>query len=407
MLRRFVERVEELKDRLEGSPKARAKLLAEATYATYVKAAVADGVLTNQELAYLERTRVQLGVEKNVADRLLEDHVVRHFRNRITSVNYTSAADAIELIRTVRTDLKALRASWPKIRRSLHREILAYLGRVLSTQWLDNVMDQAEAATFKSICDKFGLRFDEVAQHFRGTVQNELEAFIGAKDAANELDTADLEYVDRICNVFGLGAAVKNRLRADIERRMAVASVRKGEFRRFKSPILLDGSENCIFAADPAHFLQADKPYSEVGTFVLSDRRLYFAPFGGGQRSLLLKRILAVQPADNGVLVRGNKKNASGLYVVPEPDLALATLQTAVLIEKRHIQPNDVERDRYISQSVRHVVWHRDCGRCVQCGATQHLHFDHIIPFSRGGANVSENIQLLCVACNLAKGARI
>lgn len=49
----------------------------------------------------------------------------------------------------------------------------------------------------------------------------------------------------------------------------------------------------------------------------------------------------------------------------------------------------------------------RDGGRCRQCGSTAQLHFDHVIPISRGGANTVANIQLLCGACNRAKGAKL
>ena len=60
-----------------------------------------------------------------------------------------------------------------------------------------------------------------------------------------------------------------------------------------------------------------------------------------------------------------------------------------------------------IPQSVRQVVWRRDGGRCVQCGAEANLHFDHIIPVAKGGATTVENLQILCGPCNLSKGARI
>lgn len=61
---------------------------------------------------------------------------------------------------------------------------------------------------------------------------------------------------------------------------------------------------------------------------------------------------------------------------------------------------------RLIPQDVKIAVSARDQGRCRQCGSTQQLHFDHVIPISRGGANTVANIQLLCGACNRAKGAR-
>ena len=53
-------------------------------------------------------------------------------------------------------------------------------------------------------------------------------------------------------------------------------------------------------------------------------------------------------------------------------------------------------------------VWKRDSGKCIKCGSTENLHFDHIIPYSRGGSSlVAENIQLLCAKHNLAKHDRI
>ena len=73
-----------------------------------------------------------------------------------------------------------------------------------------------------------------------------------------------------------------------------------------------------------------------------------------------------------------------------------------------HIPPPVGERaKRSISQDVKIAVSARDGGRCRQCGSTQQLHFDHVIPISRGGANTVANIQLLCGACNRAKGAKL
>ena len=68
---------------------------------------------------------------------------------------------------------------------------------------------------------------------------------------------------------------------------------------------------------------------------------------------------------------------------------------------------SDERRSRRISQDVRDKVWRRDEGKCVECGSNENLEFDHIIPFSKGGANTYRNIQLLCEPCNRKKLANI
>lgn len=60
-----------------------------------------------------------------------------------------------------------------------------------------------------------------------------------------------------------------------------------------------------------------------------------------------------------------------------------------------------------IPESVRHEVWRRDQGHCVDCGAREKLEFDHIVPWSEGGSNTARNLELRCADCNRKKGDRI
>ena len=68
----------------------------------------------------------------------------------------------------------------------------------------------------------------------------------------------------------------------------------------------------------------------------------------------------------------------------------------------------DIDHNRLIPSPVKLVVWRRDKGKCVKCQSTDNLHFDHIIPYSKGGSSlVAENIQLLCARHNLEKRDKI
>ena len=47
-------------------------------------------------------------------------------------------------------------------------------------------------------------------------------------------------------------------------------------------------------------------------------------------------------------------------------------------------------------------------GAAYKCGATDELHFDHDLPWSKGGTSFSvENVQLLCMRHNIQKSAHI
>ncbi len=66
-----------------------------------------------------------------------------------------------------------------------------------------------------------------------------------------------------------------------------------------------------------------------------------------------------------------------------------------------------LEHTRIIPSSVKIEVWKRDKGKCIKCGATDNLHFDHDIPYSKGGSSLTAaNIQLMCAKHNLAKRDR-
>ena len=70
---------------------------------------------------------------------------------------------------------------------------------------------------------------------------------------------------------------------------------------------------------------------------------------------------------------------------------------------------NQSKTSRDINLRMRFMVMQRDNFKCCICGASPakdasvELHIDHIIPWSKGGETVIENLQTLCSKCNLGK----
>jgi HNH endonuclease len=105
----------------------------------------------------------------------------------------------------------------------------------------------------------------------------------------------------------------------------------------------------------------------------------------------------------NGIfrLLDGWKERA-GCRLVFKFRLELTEQSTAALASA------ELEHSRLIPSEIKLEVWKRDGGKCTVCGSTDNLHFDHVIPYSKGGSSlVAKNIQLLCARHNLSKHDRI
>jgi len=143
------------------------------------------------------------------------------------------------------------------------------------------------------------------------------------------------------------------------------------------------------------------------GKLIVSNRRLLFL---SSQRGLEfpIKRIVNIRLKSDAVILSLSVSRGQGVYYVKNPQILVAILealirnQNYVLAEKL-----DNARRRQIPDEVKVAVWQRDGGRCVKCRDTDYLEFDHVIPFSKGGANSEKNVQLLCRRCNLAKGGEL
>jgi hypothetical protein len=102
------------------------------------------------------------------------------------------------------------------------------------------------------------------------------------------------------------------------------------------------------------------------------------------------------------------EKPESTIRIIETEPVAYAILDGAIAIsnQTRVANPGSIP-SRHIPREVRQRVWQRYGGRCAECGASDYLEFDHIVPVARGGSNSDANVQLLCRKCNLKKSDHI
>lgn len=72
---------------------------------------------------------------------------------------------------------------------------------------------------------------------------------------------------------------------------------------------------------------------------------------------------------------------------------------------------NQANQRKLMTQELRNKIKERDNYTCQICGKYMPdevgLHIDHIVPISKGGKTVEQNLQVLCDKCNLRKSNRI
>ena len=92
------------------------------------------------------------------------------------------------------------------------------------------------------------------------------------------------------------------------------------------------------------------------------------------------------------------------------PTLEKFVYYIASVIEKRK---SIVYQRQLMTNNLREQIKRRDEYKCICCGASLKdephllLEIDHIIPVSKGGKTVPENLQTLCWRCNRSKSNKL
>jgi hypothetical protein len=253
---------------------------------------------------------------------------------------------------------------------------------------------------------RLGLAEGDVHAVVRAQAQRFSEHVLAEAKADGTLDELERRKLNWLLTHLELPATFRSYLAAQIERLAFFTDVSKGNL-----PII-QFAEAGIRAGELAHLhvsatyyllrqLKSGNRYDKHdGELLITDSRSIFTSLSK-TLDINHRKIISVSAASQGIEIRSSGKG-TGLYAVTDPELVHAVLSVAVSRANQTIVYQGTE-GRHIPRDVRQRVWQRYGGRCAECGATQYLEFDHIVPHANGGNNGDKNVQLLCRGCNAKK----
>ncbi|MFE6924846.1 TerD family protein [Nocardia sp. NPDC057663] len=236
----------------------------------------------------------------------------------------------------------------------------------------------------------------------------QVERMVAFAFADGEVFADELDAFEHIVSELALSGPIVDDLRRRMHRGRTLSRLRAGELPTVDTPGLhLDPEERVHLDLPAVHIrMLARGPRNTEGRLIGSSKKLRFVGDGTGIE-LPWNRVVSVHPEHGTVVLAATSARGGATFGVADPDYVAAALEGALRVAKRLVLTPGQRDSRSIPQDVKAQVWQRDGGRCVECGDGHYLEFDHIIPLSRGGATSAANLQILCRACNRAKGARI
>ena len=272
----------------------------------------------------------------------------------------------------------------------------------------DNVMELHEWQDLQQTVRHERLRAEDALAFVRPQAVTLLERTVMMARADGVLEAREEKEFNRLQRLLQVPNNLLARARADLEELKAATKIRAGTLPTIQSALILESGEVAHFerAASYRH-VTATRSRHIAGRLTLTSKQIHFSGAEGGW-SIQFAKVLRIEELPGGVNLELGVKKGSGVYQVEKSLLLAATLDALVRMHKRLLLlPQTEKASRHIPQGIRHQVWQHDQGKCRECGDNNYLEFDHIIPFSKGGASTFGNIQLLCRRCNLKKGDRL
>lgn len=332
-----------------------------------LSSALADGMLTDQEEKDFHQLQTKLAIPTDLAKSLFE-----------------------------------------KLTNSKEIEFLREFRELFLLYCKDGVLSDLEWQGLKQVAQQYRLNMEKALAFIRGDALSFLERTLLFAFADGILTNEEESDFFQLKTRLAISDSLAKPLLKKLTYLKNITSIRQGNLPVIQPSVVLESEEVCHLESSATYRKVMAKSVKEIGgRLIATSKQLHFVSQDGGWR-IKIASIMRIEELPGKINLELSTKNGNGNYSVPDPLLVSAVIDSLVRTHKRQLLIPQTERSsRLVPHHVRLEVWHRDQGKCVQCGNKEYLEYDHIIPYSKGGASTTKNIQLLCRKCNLAKGDHI
>ena len=301
------------------------------------------------------------------------------------------------------------------VKRAISKQALAFYSFLLADALRDEVMTDEEMARLAAVARHFGLTSKQLQSISVPNQKEILKTALASIKSQGEIRSRDREYIQRLVEFLNAGKDLLKACMKDLDLYEQIFAIRSGELPVQESHgLILDQAEKLHYTIPVSYeSISGGRRKTQGGTLYVGSFKLRFI---GLKRSIemryrnLLQVSFELQKRPKMTVTAAS--GPGGVFRLQETrdPGALIELQEAIqfLVRKAKGLIVDRQRDtRHIPADIRSEVWYRDGGRCVMCGATEYLEFDHVIPRSKGGATSADNLQILCRKCNSEKSDSI
>lgn len=378
---------------------------------------ISDGVLTAQEMNYLKRFVKKYNLDWDDMMILVREDALNFVESLVITASEDNVIDrkeekvinkAMDVLKLGKEEREIIKYDLLKVK----AKALEIFENLFIKSIEDYELDDNEMNQLMNVTEKYGLKWGEALKQIEEPAKDFIEQLLLFAKQDGKIEKEEEKTIKKMMEFLKTQDDYKKEIQNEIKRIKKIQNIRKGNLTPLdlKPPPVIIKSTEFFYIYDPCIYIKTDKNRTETtGKLVLTSDRVFFLGKDKTKNTsfqFIYKSVFNLSYDSNSVFIDRQGKGR-GYYRLSNPEIVYEILLFLTKKSNFLITQSDKEMSRHIPRDVQMEVFYRDGGKCVMCGADKYLEFDHIIPFSKGGANTVDNIQILCRACNQKKGSNI